>query len=241
MGAFSAAFATKCTVTGGDVNCNATAAKPDEHQILKININCWPGDRSERSQSACTHKTLSRCGHDVDKITPCSLPTSKTAANEICASNCPTTPAERDTALYALKERKLIRPGDDWLEAVRQCRSVTAACNWLALTAMGIISFATSRLASVQRSPTTEASIALKKLARFIAGRRDRTLTFRRGGNSDIVLFAESDASFGDQTHDNGHSQMAMALRMGVDNAPFMWSSKRTPFVATSSFGSEFV
>lgn len=239
MGAFSAAFATKNTVTGGDVNYNTTAAKPDEH--LKININYWPGDRSEWSQSVYIHKTLSRYGYDIDKITPCSLPMSKTAANEICTSNCPTTPAERDTALHALKERKLIRPGDNWLEAVRQHRSVTAACNWLALTTMGIISFATSRLASVQHSPTIEAFIALKKLVRFIAGRRDHTLTFRRGGNSDIVLFAESDASFGDQTHDNGHSQMAMALRIGVDNAPFMWSSKRTPFVAISSFGSELM
>jgi hypothetical protein len=239
MSAFSAAFASKYTVTGGDTNYNRDAAAADEY--LKINIKYWPGDRSEWSQSVYIHKMLSRYGYDISSLKPCSLPMSKSAANDICASSCPATPEERDVVLKTLKDRKLVKPGVNWLEAVRQYRSVTAACNWLALTTMGVISFATSRLASIQHSPTVEGFIAMKKLLRFIAGRRDHVLTFRRGGDSSIVLYGESDASFGDQTHDNGHSQMAMALRIGENNAPFMWSSKRTPFVAISSFGSELM
>ena len=130
---------------------------------------------------------------------------------------------------------------------VRNYQQCVGACMYLTCFTRGDCSFAVNQCARFMHNPGPTHIAAIKRVLRYLAGTRDRGITYRRDvtdaaaaamgkrvGPNQITASADADhAGAKDRRSVSGYAIM-------LAGAMVMWTSKRQPVTAISSTESEF-
>ena len=121
-------------------------------------------------------------------------------------------------------------------EVIRNYQQCVGACLFLSTFTRPDIAFAVNQCARFMSNPGPTHIAAVKRVCRYLAGTRDRGITYRRQRIGANTLYATADADHAGADDRRSVSGWAVLLA----GAAVTWASKRQPVTAISSTESEF-